>query len=156
MIGRKPVPTALKVLRGNPGKRALPTDEPTPTAVSETAEPPEWLDDAAKTEWRRIAPILARHGLLTELDTDALIAYCEAWTRWREATQKIRQFGMVIKSPVGFPMPSPYLSIANKAMQTMRLLMTEFGMTPSARSRVKSSPVTKAVDPNKERYFGGR
>lgn len=30
MRGPKPTPTALKVIRGNPGKRALPENEPTP------------------------------------------------------------------------------------------------------------------------------
>ena len=32
MRGPKPTPTALKIVRGNPGKRALPKDEPTPPA----------------------------------------------------------------------------------------------------------------------------
>ena len=155
MRGRKPVPTTLKVLRGNPGKRALPAKEPTPPAVDETHLPPAWLDDTAKTEWRRIAPMLARNGLLTEMDLDALTAYCHAWCVWKDANQKIRQFGMVIKAQNGFPMASPYLPIANKAMVTMKGLMTEFGMTPSARSRVAVSPPKPKVDPNKERYFGG-
>ena len=30
MRGRRPKPTALKLIEGNPGKRPLPRDEPTP------------------------------------------------------------------------------------------------------------------------------
>jgi P27 family predicted phage terminase small subunit len=140
--GRKAVPTELKLLRGNPGKRAIATDEPTPALVDETHEPPAWLDESAKAEWRRVAPILSRNGLLTEMDLDALTAYCHAWCVWKDANAKIKQFGMVIKSPNGYPIPSPYLPIANKAMLHMKGLMSEFGMTPSARTHV-----ARAKDP---------
>lgn len=135
--GAKPDPTALRILRGNPGRRPLPEGEPTPANAS--LEPPDWLDEAAKIEWRRLAPMLSTNGVLTDMDVDALCAYCETWVRWKTATAKIREFGMVIKSPNGMPMPSPYVAIANKAMATMRALLTEFGMTPSARSRVQVS-----------------
>ena len=33
MAGRRPTPTKLKLIKGNPGKRALPKDEPTPDPV---------------------------------------------------------------------------------------------------------------------------
>src|SRR6187397_371066 len=97
MRGRKPTPRALRVLRGNPGKRRLSTREPRPTLQPDLA-PPDWLDEDAKTEWHRLAPVLGRLGVLAETDADALAAYCEAWTTWKGATQKIRQFGMVVKS----------------------------------------------------------
>jgi len=136
MRGRKATPTALKILKNNPGKRPLPTNEPTPIVVAETHPPPDWLDDTAKTEWHRVAPMLARNGCLTEMDLDALTAYCHAWCVWKDANQKIRQFGMIIKSKNGMFMQSPYLPIANKAMITMKGLMLEFGMTPSSRTHV--------------------
>src|SRR5262245_41506 len=97
MRGRKPVPTALKVLRGNPGRRPLNPAEPTPAPAP--VNPPDWLPQDARAEWDRLAPMLARNGLLTEMDIDALVAYCEAWCRWKDANAKIRQFGMVIKGP---------------------------------------------------------
>lgn len=148
MRGRKPDPTVLRVLKGNPSKRPLPTKEPTPKLVDASHPPPDWLDDAAKAEWRRIAPMLARNGLLTEMDLDALTAYCHAWCVWKDANAKIRQFGIVIKAKNGFPMASPYLPIANKAMVTMKAFMIEFGMTPSSRSRVtRSDAETPAVNP---------
>ena len=53
MRGRKPTPTALKVLHGNPGKRKLPVNEPSPREG--TADPPEWLEPEAQETWRNIA-----------------------------------------------------------------------------------------------------
>ena len=41
--GRKPKPTALKVLEGNPGKRPLNLYEPTPEG--DLPECPEWLEN---------------------------------------------------------------------------------------------------------------
>jgi len=46
----------------------------------------------------------------------------------------------VIKSPSGFPIQSPYLAIANKAMDQMTKLLTEFGMSPSSRTCVAVAP----------------
>lgn len=136
MKGRKAEPSALKLLRGLPGKRALPADEPKPSPLSD-AQPPDWLDDEAKIEWRRLAPILERLGVLTETDTGALTTYCEAWATWKGATQKIRQFGMVIKGKDGdLPIVSPYVKIAEKAFAQVKGMLIEFGMTPSSRTKV--------------------
>ena len=50
--GRKPLPTALKVLEGDRGKgrRPLNTDEPTPPQVN--VECPDWLMPEAQQEWQ--------------------------------------------------------------------------------------------------------
>lgn len=83
---------------------------------------------------------LAAWGLLTEIDGAALALYCQAWARWVEAEAQLLKFGTVIKSPNGFPIQSPYLPIANKAMEQMTKLLVEFGMSPSSRSRVAYKP----------------
>ena len=147
MKGRKPTPTALRLLRGNPRKRPVNDREPTPTRASEDLAPPDWLDDAAKDEWRRLAPMLARLGVLTETDADALAAYCESWTTWKQATQKIRTFGMVVKASkagVELPVISPYVKIAERALAHMRSFLVEFGMTPSSRARIHTAAPVEA------------
>jgi P27 family predicted phage terminase small subunit len=146
------MPTALKVLRGNPGKRPLPATEAHPGEA--TIGPPAWLDEDAQTEWNRVAPVLARNGVLTEMDVDALTAYCEAFCRWKAASQKIREFGMVIRDGKGRPIKSPYVPIAHKAMETMKALMTEFGMTPSSRARVPVVKRDTQTDAKRKRFFG--
>ncbi len=152
MRGRKPEPSALKLLRGLPGKRKLSIDEPQPSTEVDLA-PPAWLAAEAQEEWSRLAPMLARLGVLTESDVSALSAYCEAWATWKGATQKIRQFGMVIKSTKDgdFPVVSPYVKIAHNALLQMRALLTEFGMTPSSRARVH---VSTAEKPAKSKWAG--
>jgi len=153
MKGRKKIPTALHLLRGNPGKRKLNEKEPQPGALP-SLEPPLFLDPQAKTEWQRLAPMLSRLGVLTETDGDALAAYCEAWVTWKEATAKVRQFGMVVKrnkSGVDVPVISPYVKVAHHAMAQMRAFLVEFGMTPSSRARIRATAPTETP-----RGFQGR
>jgi P27 family predicted phage terminase small subunit len=144
-VGRKPTPTALRVLRGNPARRPLPKDEPTPAAVGEAVAPPEGLNAAAVREWKRVAPALARVGLLTDLDLDALAAYCVVCAEWRTALKHIEDEGAIILSPNKYPMPSPWVSMAARAFERMRVLMTEFGLTPASRTRVTRA--TPKIDP---------
>jgi P27 family predicted phage terminase small subunit len=77
-------------------------------------------------------------GLLTRADRSALAAYCTVYARWVNAEGQVRKFGAIVKSPEkGFPMKSPYLTIADQSLEAMRKLMVEFGLTPSSRSRIR-------------------
>jgi P27 family predicted phage terminase small subunit len=133
MSGRKPKPTALKLVTGNPGKRPLPKNEPKPKLG---ARMPEWLSPQAKEHWPLIAKQLRDAGILTEIDAPALGLYCEAFVRWHQANEQVAKFGPVVKAPSGFPVQSPFLAIANRAWDQMMKALVEFGMTPSSRSKV--------------------
>jgi P27 family predicted phage terminase small subunit len=90
---------------------------------------------------------LSDMGLLTLADRAALTAYCIAYSRWVDAEAMVKKFGTIVKSPEkGFPMKSPYLSIADQAMETMRKFLVEFGLTPSSRSRIRIPPGGDEVD----------
>ena len=69
MAGRKPKPTAMKKLEGNPGKRKLNTKEPVPAKGMPAC--PEWLMPEAKKEWERLAKLMNQMGVLTEVDMAA-------------------------------------------------------------------------------------
>jgi P27 family predicted phage terminase small subunit len=134
--GRKPTPTKLKLLSGNPGHRRLNDREP--VAPADVPDCPEYLDDVARGEWHRTVAVLSEMGLASRADRSALAAYCTAYSRWVEAEQQVRRYGTIVKAPnSGFPMKSPYLSIAEAACEQMRKLLVEFGLTPSSRSRIR-------------------
>ena len=99
MRGRKPTPTRLKIITGNPGKRALNYDEPRPDV--EIPECPPELSPAAQREWQRLVGDLAALRLLTNLDRAALAAYCGSYALWAEAMEAIQKFGAMVKSPSG-------------------------------------------------------
>ena len=81
--GPPPTPTNLKLLRGNPGKRKLNTNEPDPAPAIPPC--PSHLDKVAKKEWRRISKELLALGIISKLDRAALGGYCDAYGRWAEA-----------------------------------------------------------------------
>lgn len=141
--GRKPKSSAQKELDGNPGKRPINRDEPQPPAPAEAFDaPPPELDDqpVAAAEWRRLAPMLRQARQVTEADRGALIALCLEWGRYIDATKKVQQSGMVVKAPKsGYPMPNPYLAIATRALAGCNKLWPELGLTPSSRSRVRTT-----------------
>ena len=135
MRGRRPKPTELKILHGNPGKRALSQGEPDCDVV--LPEPPEHLNEVAREEWGRVGRLLLQFRLVSELDRAALAAYCVCYARWVDAEQKVIRHGTIVLSPnKQFPMKSPYLTVAESALEQMRKLLVEFGLTPSARSRL--------------------
>lgn len=148
--GPKPQPTELKRLRGNPGRRPLPKNEPKPRVSSGLPRAPTYLDKKAQNEWRRMVKELHPIGLLTNIDLTALSAYCSSYSIWVDAITKIQKHGPLIKAQSGFPMQSPYLQIANKAQGEMRKWLIEFGMTPSSRTRVKPEKSGDKKDPLKE------
>jgi P27 family predicted phage terminase small subunit len=135
--GRKPKPTALKRLAGNPGCRPLNENEPRPSGIPTC---PEHLNTVAKAEWERLCGELSSLGLLTIVDRAALAAYCAVYARWADAEQKIEKHGTVIKTVSGNAIQNPYVGVANRALDLMYKFQSEFGMTPSSRSRLSVSP----------------
>ena len=95
--GRKPTPTAIKELEGNPGKRKLNDKEPKP--VKKAPSCPKWLEAEAKKEWRRLSKKMEMMGVLTEVDMAAFAGYCQAYARWKEAEEFITQHGTIVKTP---------------------------------------------------------
>ena len=141
MRGRRPKPTRLKLLTGNPGKRPLNANEPRPEAVA--PECPVVLGPIARQEWDRLVAELAPLRILTHLDRAALAAYCGAYAMWAEATEAIQKYGTMVKSPTGYPQQSPYVSIANRQAEIMMRIASEFGFTPASRSRISSPAKTE-------------
>ena len=132
--GRKPTPTAIKELEGNPGKRPLNDAEPRPQKKAPAC--PKWLDAEAKKEWRRLAKTMEAMGVLTEVDMAAFAGYCQAYARWKQAEERITDRGLVMRTPSGYAQQVPYISIAQQYLRLMNQFAEQFGLTPAARSRI--------------------
>lgn len=152
MRGRKPVPTVIKIARGNPSKTALPKHELTPSRHVDLAVPASLgADPLAAAHWAELAPMLHRNRLLTEADLGALRLLCLTLARLDQAEQALREDGMVYVTPTG-RRASPWIGIAREAHRQVRSLMSEFGLTPAARTRITAAPPTEADEETK--FFG--
>ena len=139
--GRKPKPTALKKLEGNPGKRPLNDLEPLPQVTMLRC--PNWLETEAKKEWRRLAPVLISAGILTSADAVPFAGYCQAYARWREAEEQVSRLGMVYKEKdTERVRPNPYIAIARASFAEVKSLAAEFGLTPANRTAIIANALT--------------
>ena len=96
---------------------------------------PAWLDIMAKREWRRIAPVLKKLGLLTVIDRTALAGYCQSYARWRNAEMLITKHNMYYKKKDTIK-TMPFVREAQKYLEICKAMCVEFGMTPSSRGRM--------------------
>lgn len=143
--GPKTKPTKLKLLTGTARPHRLNPDEPQPKLACPDA--PAHLTDAARIEWDRVVEELVTLKILTRLDRGALAAYCQAYGRWNAAETALARMashdavseGLIIKTRSGNFIQNPLVGAANKAMADMVRYAAEFGMTPSARTRVSGA-----------------
>lgn len=155
MKGRKPKPTHLKLVTGNPGKRAINSAEPKVSRSRPSA--PSHMSDKARETWGYVTGLLDRMGILTEVDALALEMLCEAYADFLAASATLRELGSEYYETTnqsGSTMYRAHPALAKKqdADRRIRGWLAEFGMTPSARSRVKADG-EQEEDPA-EAYFG--
>ena len=142
--GPAPTPSSVKRRRGTFRRDRAPKNEPHPGRGRPRC--PQWLSAEAKRAWRQIVPELENMRVLTRADRNALARYVQLWSRWREAEQHIQDHGAVVKSPAGYPIQNPHVSIAAKLAGLLSRLESEFGLTPSARTRIEAMPEPAATD----------
>jgi len=150
--GRPPQPTALKILKGNPGRRPLNKHEPQPTGIPAQ---PAFLDDVAAAEWCRIVPLLTQCGMLGAIDVAGLTGYCQAWSRYIQAELDLRTSGTTYMQGA-IPCMHPNVKRVHEALLDLKQFIVEFGLTPSSRSRIKvDQPVPRSkIDEFRERHGG--
>jgi P27 family predicted phage terminase small subunit len=154
--GRKPKPTYLRLLEGNPQNRPINKNEPRPKRYQ--PEAPAILTADAKIEWERIVEEVYNLGLLTIVDVQGLAAYCQSYGRWIVAERCLAKMaaldqqveGLMIKGTQGQPVANPLVYIAAKAARDMMSYAAEFGFTPAARTRIA---IAQAANP--ESKFAG-
>ena len=151
--GRKPKPTGIKQLEGNPGKRKLNEHESTPEKKAPSC--PKWLEPEARKEWKRLAKKMEQMGILTEVDMAAFAGYCQAYARWKDAEEFISQHGTIVKTPSGYWQQIPQVSIAQTYLKIMNKTAEQFGLTPSARSRIIADSVGKRNADEMDDLLGG-
>lgn len=155
MAGRRPKPTKLKLVTGNPGKRKLNDKEPKP--AREIPSPPSHLTEWGKTAWGRLTVLLDGMGILTVADTMALERLCDLYAEilhlrqlidieGRTYTTKTQMGDFLIKA-------NPAVSMLADADRRFKSYLVEFGLTPAARTKVQVNGGEEEDDPLNQ-FFG--
>lgn len=152
--GRRPYrqPTALKALRGNPGRRKNP-GEPLPPASGPVTKPEE-LSAGASAVWDRIAPIALAMRTLTCGDVSTFVTFCELQATFDQViVEKSKpEYRPVLWSEdaTGEPVAKihPVVRLERDTAASLKNYYSFFGLEPSARSRMivpaaADAPVSK-------------
>ena len=147
MPSPKPKPTNLKLLHGNPGKRALPVNEPQPELVTVDCPAPHRLTPRAAIHWAETLPILVGMRVLSVADLAALEIYCEARSDEDHANEMIAEHGLVTIAQSGYTQVSAWYSIRKQARADRLKIAGLFGMTPSDRTKVATVAAPEPSNP---------
>lgn len=137
--GRKPKPTALKKLQGNPGKRKLKTkSEPKPPTTKRAAEVVDLSKDnnLAADFIAKYRPTLQALGLLTDVDDPAIEMAARHYNLAIKAYEEVERDGLTVMDDHAQERKHPLLQVFRDNSQTFKGWITEFGMTPSSRARL--------------------
>jgi phage terminase small subunit len=116
MRGRKPKPTVLKLITGNPGKRPLNKEEPKPDLLDGPITAPSWFNEPAKREWDEQISYLTQNGVIGKNELSILTQYCQLYGDYVSDAQSRRPMNAAI-------------------IAQMRGLRADLGIGPSVRSK---------------------
>lgn len=145
LTGPPPTPTALRLLRGNPGKRPLPKNEPKPPEVNPGKPAHIAKDKVASAEWDRLVALTTAKNarVLTVADGPMLEATVLAYSDLRESQRIIQAEGMTYETtnPAGSLMyrKRPEVEIGADAWRRYVVGLTHFGLSPATRTKVKAT-----------------
>jgi P27 family predicted phage terminase small subunit len=137
--GRRPQPTKLKVLRGNPGKRPINQHEPIPP-TGEVKKPK--LSKAAESVWDEIAPVCQAMGTLTVGDVKAFARLCELQATADMTAEQKDAEGFapftVSEDYNGAPKVNVHgaIKLEKEISQVISAYYDRFGMTPTGRAKI--------------------
>lgn len=139
MPGPQPQPAALKVLRGNPGQRAIPKEP----KVDRIFPPmPAGMPTEAQKVWRKVEKGYAQAGVVATIDGETLRIYCLTFAKWLDATTRLQHEDLVTPTyrmdKDGNPVLISYVRnpldiVARDTAQTFRMYARELGLTPASR-----------------------
>ncbi len=136
MRGRKPIPHALKLVKGNPGKRPMAGDL---KPGNEAPTPPK-MNDQAMEVWNETIPELYRLGVIARIDKNQIAAYCNIEARRRQAQKALDDYGDLVyetRGPSGAMIRHrPEIKIVSDCEKQLKSFAVEWGMTASSRVRL--------------------
>lgn len=130
-------PPQLKVIQGTDQpcrrKEKAVSDDDLPVRIP----PPEYLSPVGKRKWNELVRQLRKKSMLEKVDMGTLEACCIAYDEMVTCMIAIKEAGGIVKYTAGKSSQQvPLLSAKNKAMETYKKYMSEFGLSPASRAKM--------------------
>ena len=140
MKGRKKLPDNIKALRGTDQPCRM-SDKPAVQTAMVVKLPKVGLKGTAKKIFAIVATELMHNNLLDVYGVDMIVAYAREMALYHDMMTEVEREGVTIevvtKNGVVTQI-NPKRKVAEGALASAKSLATEFGMTPSSRSRVSA------------------
>lgn len=108
---------------------------------------PKWLiNSVAVKEYKRIVKELKRLDMLGNLDTNALGKYCNAFAKYLEITEKLKDAPLTIVNSAGNEVENPLFNLQFKYSKEMRDNARLCGITIDSRLKFASQKLDKIDD----------
>lgn len=104
--------------------------------------PQDLLDTKAKKEWKRVVPDLKKMDIVGRLDISNLVAYCNAYSKYCEATKALRGQPLTVPSPSG-EKENPLISVQLKYQEAFRKAADQCGLTINSRLKWAATKMKK-------------
>lgn len=144
--GSRPLPTALKQLKGT-HQSCRDADNSPPVNSGVMPAPPPHLNYRAAEIFRQLTVYLHGMKILSLEDTLMLGLLASRLQEVEEHTDTIESEGYVYLSDKGLWKSRPEVGMRNEAMRHAQSLLIEFGLSPAARSRVSAQLGNKPDNP---------
>lgn len=141
-MGRKPKPTHLKIVGGE--KRPSRIKKGEPPSNPGTAPATAWLSGRAAEIYDQITGTLTGMGIASADDMHALALCASRLEEVEILTVVVEDVGRTYASEGGLWKARPEVAMRNEAMRHAQSLLAEFGLTPSARSKVSAGKKPEA------------
>lgn len=135
--GRKPKPTAVKEASGALRKDPQRRNRHEPDVPKGRPEMPHWVkeDDIAHRCWNQTCQLLESMKILTEADAHPIAAYCSDFAQWYRLRHLVSEGNVSQMTEQGDKVKVEAVQV-HKYQDRMFKFWSEYGMTPSSRSRL--------------------
>ena len=139
---RGPAPTPTKILedRGSWKAKTRPNEPRLPVVRPEM---PVGLSATEKKFWHRVCDDLVAIGCAAKVDGAQLERYVRYFLRWRRVEKSIAREGMLDEDGAEHEL----LAESHRLNAALQKIEAQFGLTPSARTRLQCAADTETTDP---------
>ncbi|MBM6630313.1 phage terminase small subunit P27 family [Mammaliicoccus vitulinus] len=110
--------------------------------------PPSYLDTIAKKEYKRITTLL-KELPIASLDLSLVVAYCQTYSNYVQATQHLNKHGLVVETERGTKLSS-YYTAQRDSTDRLISLSNKLGLSIDSRMKI----MTPKPKEEKEDKFG--
>ena len=140
---------AMRLLQGNPGKRPLDLSTDVNFRVGAPAIPKD-MKGVALAHWRSLVPVLIEGRVLTPADGSILELTCQAYAYMKMLQRECDKKKSIVYEQIGAAGQKTKrrhveFDLLDRAERKYFRYLSEFGLTPATRTRVKAMPSAKTT-----------